>query len=59
MTRATLAGSGPAPSVEITARGVPRAEANYSYALGRADPDAPQASKSVDEELAAVFGESL
>ena len=59
VTRATLAGSGPAPSVEITARGVPRAEDNYSYALGRADPDAPQASKSVDEELAAVFGESL
>ena len=51
VARATLGSATPVPSVEITARGVPRER----------DPlpdDAPRAS-SVDEELAAVFAESL
>ena len=51
VARATLGSATPVPSVEITARGVPRER----------DPlpdDAPRASR-VDEELAAVFAESL
>ena len=50
VARATLGSATPAPSVEITARGVPRER--------DVPDDAPRAS-SVDEELAAVFAESL
>ena len=55
VTRATLGSGARAPSVEITVRGVPRADVG---APARTDPDAPRASR-VDEELAAVFAESL
>ena len=50
VARATLGSATPAPSVEITARGVPRER--------DVPDDAPRASR-VDEELAAVFAESL
>lgn len=50
VARATLGSVTPAPSVEITARGVPRER--------DVPDDAPRASR-VDEELAAVFAESL
>jgi hypothetical protein len=50
VARATLGSATPAPSVEITARGVPRER--------DVPDDAPRASR-VDEELAAAFAESL
>ena len=51
VARATLGSATPVPSVEITARGVPRERDPL--------PDKPPRASSVDEELAAVFAESL
>ena len=57
MTRATLGSATPAPSVEITVRGVPRAEV---VSAPGPEPGKNAAKKDdVDEALAAVFAESL
>ena len=57
VTRATLGSATPAPSVEITVRGVPRAEV---VSAPGPEPEKNAAKKDdVDEALAAVFAESL